>query len=171
MSRAGLIWDLGVHTSRSTMTGSQVITSFYVFSRHESLTQTDVMDSVLTRVVNMYWRWRHPQDDWPMIRTRMTTRADSARTEERRRGQANYLLGHVWVSTPGAGRALNACGMWINSKYYLLPLIYFGYTDRCSLSPGPGLRNKEAWRIVEVETVVWIKVFNWNCSSLWGDLL
>ena len=31
------------------MTGSQVITSFYVFSRHESLTQTDFMDCVLTR--------------------------------------------------------------------------------------------------------------------------
>ena len=58
-----------------------------------------------------------------MICTLITTRADSARTEERRRGQANYLLGHVWVSTPGAGRAINTCGMWINSKYYLLPLI------------------------------------------------
>lgn len=77
MGRSDLMFN-----SRNTMTGSQVITSFYVFSRHESLTQTDVMDCVLTRELLIMKMKTSTGQLTGVPCTLITTRLELAQTEE-----------------------------------------------------------------------------------------
>lgn len=107
MGRSDLMFN-----SRNTMTGSQVITSFYVFSRHESLTQTDVMDCVLVlTVVNIEDENIHRTTDRCPMYTDHHSRLDWSWPGLKRDGwneRANYLLS--WVSMPGHTNIMHIYG-------------------------------------------------------------